>query len=74
MAFLLACATDCYHFVLQHQAIYLTLTSPKTIIELEQNLAVLESVIMDTEQYCLWQNYGDLIYGDGKDSFETQWQ
>lgn len=36
----------------------------------DQNLAV---KFMDEEEYILWQKYGDLIYGKGKDDFETQW-
>ena len=68
-----ATASDCYRFVLQHPAIHLTLTSPKTTTELTENLAVLNSTQMSKEEYQLWKNYGDLIYGNGKDQFETQW-
>ena len=66
-------AVDCYRFVLQHPAINLTLTSPKTIEELKQNLAVLSNIKMSKEEYQYWQEYGDLIYGKGQDNFETQW-
>ncbi len=66
-------AVDCYRFVLQHPAINLTLTSPKTIEELRLNLAVLDNIKMSQEEYQYWQEYGDLIYGKGQDNFETQW-
>jgi aryl-alcohol dehydrogenase-like predicted oxidoreductase len=66
-------ALDCYRFVLQNSAINLTLTSPKTTDELRENLALFDNLKMDEKEYQLWQKYGDLIYGQGQDSFETQW-
>lgn len=66
-------ALDCYRFVLQNPAINLTLTSPKTTEELNQNLAIFDNMEMNQNEYQLWQKYGDLIYGKGNDSFETQW-
>jgi aryl-alcohol dehydrogenase-like predicted oxidoreductase len=66
-------ALDCYRFVLQNPAINLALTSPKTTEELRENLALFDHLKMDENEYQLWQKYGDLIYGQGQDSFETQW-
>ena len=66
-------ALDCYRFVLKNSAISLTLTSPKTTEELRENLALFDNLTMDEKEYQRWQKYGDLIYGQGQDSFETQW-
>ncbi|BAQ66317.1 aldo/keto reductase [Geminocystis sp. NIES-3709] len=66
-------AIDCYRFVLQNSAISLTLTSPKILEELNENLAIFNNMNMNKDEYDLWQKYGDLIYGEGNDSFETQW-
>ena len=37
------------------------------------NLSVLTSPPMSAEEVVHWQTYGDLIYGTGKDAFETSW-
>ena len=66
-------ALDCYRFVLQHSGNNVVLTSPKTTEELQENLAIFGNLNMDENEYQLWQKYGDLIYGNGQDSFETQW-
>ncbi|MGI0480899.1 aldo/keto reductase [Geminocystis sp. CENA526] len=66
-------AVDCYRFVLQNSAINLTLTSPKTLEELKENLELFNNLKMKEDEYNLWKKYGDLIYGNGTDSFETQW-
>ena len=66
-------AADCYRFALHHRAICLALTAPKNQSELEQNLQVLHSPQLTSAEIVPWQQYGDLIYGDGKDNFETQW-
>ena len=64
-------ALDCYRFVLQNLAINLTLTSPKTIEELRNNLAIFDNIKMDKNEYQLWQKYGDLIYDRGQDSYNS---
>ena len=66
-------AADCYRFGLHQPAIRLTLTAPKTRDDLRANLAVLDSPSMSAEEVTCWQAYGDLIYGAGKDAFETKW-
>ena len=66
-------ATDCYRYALSNDAISLALTSPQTLAELEENLAVLDRFQLTETEKTLWQAYGDLIYGKGQDSFETQW-
>ena len=66
-------ATDCYRYALSNDAISLALTSPQTLAELEENLQVLDRFQLTKTEKTLWQAYGDLIYGKGQDSFETQW-
>lgn len=66
-------ASDCYRFCLAQPAVHLVLTAPRSLAELEQNLKVLESPPM-TEAECLhWERFGDLVYGAGKETFETSW-
>ncbi len=66
-------AAECYRFALKHPAIHLALTAPPTPAELEENLEVLQASPMTGEEIEHWQEYGDLIYGNGRDDFETQW-
>ena len=66
-------APECYRFALQHPAVHLALTAPQTTVELKENLSVLNASSMTPEEIKHWQEYGDLIYGDGQDNFETQW-
>lgn len=66
-------AADCYRFVLSHPAITLALTSPKTLAQLQTNLVALKLPPMPQEELSQWCTYGNLIYGEGKDSFETSW-
>jgi predicted aldo/keto reductase-like oxidoreductase len=66
-------AADCYRYALQQKAIKLALTSPQTLTQLDENLKVLKDLEMNEADRSLWQSYGDLIYGDGQDSFDTQW-
>jgi hypothetical protein len=49
------------------------LTAPQNRQELEENLSVLQEPQLSLEEAAYWQEYGDLIYGDGQDAFETQW-
>ena len=66
-------ATDCYRFVLQHPAVHLALTAPQTRAQLLENLSVLSASDVSAETLQCWQDYGDLVYGMGKDAFETRW-
>lgn len=66
-------ATDCYRFSLQHPAIRMALTAPATRAQLEENLSVLRAAKLMPNEAAHWQAYGDLIYGAGRDRFETQW-
>ena len=66
-------AADCYRFALHHRAVRLALTAPKTKVELQQNLKVLDIPLLTPAEVDHWREYGDLIYGNGQDEFETQW-
>ena len=67
-------AADCYRYTLHHPAVQLALTGPKTLEDLRQNLAVLKLGAEDNaDKLALWEQYGQLIYGDGTDSFEMQY-
>ena len=67
-------AADCYRYALHHPAVRLALTAPQTVAELRENLAVLYLGAEErTEWLDLWEEYGRLVYGDGTDSFETQY-
>ena len=66
-------AVDCYRFVLQNGAVKIALSAPRTRREWEENLRVITTPTPITpEQLTQWRNYGDLIYGDGGDGFETR--
>ncbi|MFN6566151.1 aldo/keto reductase [Dendronalium sp. ChiSLP03b] len=67
-------AADCYRYVLHHPAVRLALTAPQTTQQLEQNLSVLHAPPLSSQEATHWQKYGDLIYGNGQDAFETQWE
>lgn len=66
-------AADCYRFGLSQPAIRLVLTAAKICQQLEANLAVLTAPPMAESEAQHWQQFGDLIYGSGQDSFETNW-
>ncbi|NJM70624.1 MAG: aldo/keto reductase [Scytonema sp. RU_4_4] len=66
-------AADCYRYVLRHPAVHLALTAPTSRQQLEENLSVLHAPQLSSEEVAYWQKYGDLIYGNGQDAFETQW-
>ncbi|MFL9455855.1 aldo/keto reductase [Tolypothrix bouteillei VB521301_2] len=66
-------AADCYRYVLDHPAVHLALTAPKTKQQLAQNLSVLHASPLSPQEIAHWQEYGDLIYGSGQDAFDTQW-
>lgn len=66
-------AADCYRYALNNSAVRLALTAPKTKQELVENLSVLHSPQLSNQEIAQWQEYGDLIYGNGQDAFDTQW-
>jgi aryl-alcohol dehydrogenase-like predicted oxidoreductase len=66
-------ASDCYHYCLAQPAVQVVLTAPRSLAELEQNLAVLELPPMSKQNLGQWQRFGDLVYGAGKGAFETSW-
>lgn len=67
-------ALDCYRFALAHPAVQVALTAPGSVEELEQNAAVLEmSDDVPESDLRAWRSYGDLVYGEGTDAFETRW-
>ncbi|MDR9897321.1 hypothetical protein G7B40_022530 [Aetokthonos hydrillicola Thurmond2011] len=55
------------------RSVYLALTAPKTIQQLEENLSVLDAPPLSSQELAQWRSYGDLIYGTGQDAFDTQW-
>lgn len=66
-------AADCYRYALHHPAVQIALTAPATPDQLQQNLSVLQTPDLTEADRQHWQTYGDLIYGNGQDAFETQW-
>lgn len=66
-------AADCYRYALHQKAVHLALSAPQTQAQLEENLSVLHSPELTPEAVAQWQDYGALVYGDGRDAFETQW-
>jgi aryl-alcohol dehydrogenase-like predicted oxidoreductase len=64
---------DCYQFAFSHPAIDLALTAPCSIRELEENVEALKRGDMSEAERDAWCAYGDLVYGDGTDAFETRW-
>jgi aryl-alcohol dehydrogenase-like predicted oxidoreductase len=66
-------AADCYRYVLHHPSVHLALTAPQTRQQLEENLSVLHTPQLSPQEVDHWQQYGDLIYGNGQDAFDTQW-
>lgn len=66
-------AADCYRFVLSHPGVTVALTSPKTQANLKENLTALTSPALSSAELAHWRTYGDLIYGQGQDAFETSW-
>jgi aryl-alcohol dehydrogenase-like predicted oxidoreductase len=66
-------AADCYRYVLHHPAVHLALTAPTTRVQLEENLQVLQAAALSVEEEKYWQEYGNIVYGDGQDTFETEW-
>src|SRR5262249_2660705 len=66
-------ASDCYRYCLAQPAVHVVLTAPRSLVELERNLDVLELPPMSKQKRGHWQRFGDLVYGAGKEAFETSW-
>jgi predicted aldo/keto reductase-like oxidoreductase len=66
-------ASDCYRYCLAEPSVQVVLTAPRSLAELEQNLDVLELPPMSKPERGQWQRFGDLVYGAGKEAFETSW-
>jgi aryl-alcohol dehydrogenase-like predicted oxidoreductase len=66
-------AADCYRFCLAQRAVHVVLTAPKTVKELDENVAALAAPKLSKRECAHWEKYGDLIYGPGGDRFETEW-
>jgi aryl-alcohol dehydrogenase-like predicted oxidoreductase len=69
-------AADCYRFCLAQPAVRIVLTAPKSVAELDENLTVLSSPPMKKEDYRRWQQFGDLVYDQGRrgsHDFESRW-
>ena len=66
-------AADCYRYCLAQSAVHVVLTAPKSADELAENLEVLNSATMSKKDCRHWEKYGNLVYGRGKDAYETQW-
>jgi aryl-alcohol dehydrogenase-like predicted oxidoreductase len=50
-----------------------TYTAPATVAELRENVTILEAGPRAAGRRAQWEQYGALVYGDGKGSFETEW-
>jgi len=66
-------ALDCYRYCAAHPTIDLVLAAPANAPELAEDLALLDAAAMTQSEIEHWQRYGDLVYGDGTDGFETDW-
>ena len=66
-------AKDCYHYALHNQAVSIALTAPQSQQQLAENLSVLHTSSLSPSEITHWRKYGDLIYGNGQDAFETKW-
>jgi len=66
-------ASDCYQFALSHSAVRLALMAPASVAELDQNIQNTCTDLLSDPDRAKWSEYGDLVYGDGMDAFETRW-
>ena len=66
-------APNCYQYCLRQPAVQIVLSAPTTLTQLRENLIVLMQGGIGSKSVMEWEAYGDLIYGDGKHSFETKW-
>jgi len=58
---------------LQRQSSPKTRASTSNAAELQEDLGLLDAPPMVEREIGRWQRCGDLVYGDGADSFETDW-
>ena len=66
-------ASDCYRFCLAQPAVQVVLMAPCSLAELKQNLNVLKLPPMKKQELVQWERFGDLVYGTGRQAFETDW-
>jgi aryl-alcohol dehydrogenase-like predicted oxidoreductase len=69
-------AADCYRFCLAQPAVRLVLTAPKSVAELDENLAVMRLPPMSEQDCHHWERYGELVYQQGRGGshdFESRW-
>jgi aryl-alcohol dehydrogenase-like predicted oxidoreductase len=66
-------AADCYRFCLAQPAVHIVLTAPRSLDELDQNLAALKLPTMTGRECTRWAKYGDRVYGQGTGAFDTIW-
>lgn len=63
----------CYRFCLADPAVQIVLSAPTSVPELRQNLAVLASPAPSPDDLARLSRFGDLVHGDGRGSFDTEW-
>jgi predicted aldo/keto reductase-like oxidoreductase len=56
-------AADCYRFVLSNPAVDVCMSGPRTVKEMRENLAVLESGPMSEDEMARARRIGDHVYG-----------
>jgi aryl-alcohol dehydrogenase-like predicted oxidoreductase len=66
-------AVDCYRFCLAQEAVHVVLSAPRSLPELDANLQVLRLPRLTDGQCAKWEQYGDLVRGEGTHAFETRW-
>ena len=67
-------AADCYQFALANPAVQIAMTAPASIEDLDSNLRTLDANRgKEKNDPGDWREYGNLIYGEGTDAFETRW-
>ena len=66
-------AADCYRYCLTAPAVQVVLSAPRTPAQARENLTILRKDALGRDAVETWESYGDLVYGDGKGKFETQW-
>ena len=69
-------AAECYRYCLAQPAVRLVLTAPKSVAELDENLAVMRSPPMSEQECHHWERYGEHVYQQGRGGshdFESRW-
>jgi predicted aldo/keto reductase-like oxidoreductase len=56
-------AADCYRFVLSHPAVDVCMSGAKTVEQMRQNLALLETGPMTEAELERMRRIGDFVYG-----------